>query len=416
VYLSSSPTSWKGCIISRRTLFRAIVTRVHESRDRELRAWNGSYGSVSGRFVDSQRFLLRVDESLVWKIDYFTGCVITKGEKQGRNIVTLMNKKWTKRGINEQISSSSAIVNWINSTNRVLWLRYTRSTRSKRKKPATSRRKGNRRGGGGETALEKRRGGRREGGREGGEESGGCSRKMELLNDQWPADFSRWYSRFSAPLSPPSPPPLILFFPFLSVSFLNTYFSLAWESEGTDDPFPFAYIVAILAAGHFFQRKHKCTVVAPLHGTNEKERKIAGTSRVRVVRPYMYARIYGQQRLSHSIVRSQRYSLQQYATVAEDTSCVSNKMRHIYQSEKDVYIRRRTRSLSVSFPVSLCLSFSLVSKGITVGSVSFSLTLTLLNVHTNKMHGIFDPTFSRVTSRTRRCHSAGVKWPAAARY
>lgn len=36
----------------------------------------------------------------------------------------------------------------------------------------------------------------------------------------------------------------------------DTYFSLACESEGTDDPFPFAYIVVVMAS-QFFQCKHK---------------------------------------------------------------------------------------------------------------------------------------------------------------
>jgi len=256
-------------------------------------------------------------------------------------------------------------VNWINPTNRVLWLRYTRSTRSKRKKPATSRRKGNRRGGRGETAREKSRGGGRgeegirEGGKEGRRRRRGVRRMLEKngVTERSMAGglFTMVQSIFRAP--PPSQPPaVILFLPFLFVSFLHTYFSLAWESEGTDDPFPFAYIVAVVAAGQFFQRKYKCAVVAPLHSTNEKERKIAGTSRVRVVRPYMYARLWSVASISLD---------REIATVVPFNSTpLLPKTRRVSQTKCDIYIKANkmhthfgTRSLSVSFPVSVSFLF-----------------------------------------------------------
>lgn len=69
-------------------------------------------------------------------------------------------------------------------------------------------------------------------------------RKMELPSDQWPVEFSRQYDAdffiFSF---------LFLFLWYLHIE--NTYFSLACESEGTDDPFPFAYMVAVVAGQSF---------------------------------------------------------------------------------------------------------------------------------------------------------------------
>lgn len=84
--------------------------------------------------------------------------------------------------------------------------------------------------------------GRTRGGKEGGGESGGCTRKMELLGDQWPAGI---FTTILFPL-----PPLDAIFPVTHCAH-DTYFSLACESEGTDDPFPFAYIVVVVA-GQFF--------------------------------------------------------------------------------------------------------------------------------------------------------------------
>lgn len=86
-----------------------------------------------------------------------------------------------------------------------------------------------------------------------GGEPGGCTRKMELLGDQWPAGiFTTALADSSFPL--PLPPDAAMSPSFRATD--DTYFSLACESEGTDDPFPFAYIVVVVV-GHFFQRKHK---------------------------------------------------------------------------------------------------------------------------------------------------------------
>lgn len=52
----------------------------------------------------------------------------------------------------------------------------------------------------------------------------------------------------------------------------DTYFSLACESEGTDDPFPFAYIVVVVA-GQFFQRKHKRAAKFALCALDDSECK-----------------------------------------------------------------------------------------------------------------------------------------------